>query len=75
MGVIALSDAKWCPMAANFYHRYREPISRIETLSQRNDMLSTMQEDFERHVLAYPQERDELSETYQLLKRKCMEVL
>ena len=73
--IIKLSDVKSSPIACNFYDRYREPISRINTLDQRNNMLSVMQEDFERHVRAYPQERDELSETYQLLKRKCMEVL
>lgn len=75
MSVIQLSDVKNCPMAGNFYHRYREPISRIKTIDQRNNMLSVMQEDFERYVRAYPQERNELSETYQLLKRKCMEAL
>lgn len=36
MGVIQLSDVKSCLIAANFYHRYREPISRIETLKQRD---------------------------------------
>lgn len=75
MGVIQLSDVKSCLIAANFYHRYREPISRIETLKQRDNMLSAMQKDYERHVKAYPQERDELLETYQLLVKKCMEVL
>ena len=34
-----------------------------------------MQKDYERHVKAYPQERDELLETYQLLVKKRMEVL
>lgn len=75
MGAIQLSDVKSCPIAANFYHRYREPISKIETLSQRDNMLSAMQKDYERYVKAYPQERDELLETYQLLVKKCMEVL
>lgn len=75
MGVILLSDVKSSPIAANFYHRYREPISRIETLNQRDNMLSAMQKDYERHVKAYPQERDELLETHQLLVKKCMEVL
>ena len=75
MGIIQLADVKSCPMASNFYHRYRERITRIRTIRQRNSLLSDMNEDFERHVKTYPQERDEISETYQLLKRKCMEVI
>lgn len=76
MGIIQLADVPKCSCEVSmFYHRYREPISRIRTIEQRNNMLSVMQEDFEKHVRAYPQERNEYSETYQLLKRKCMEVL
>lgn len=73
MSVIQLADVKSCPIASNFYHRYREKITRIKTISQRNSLLSDMNEDFQRSVKAYPQERNEISETYQLLKRKCME--
>ena len=76
MGIIQLADVPKCSCEGSmFYHRYREPISRIRTIEQRNHMLSVMQEDFERYVRAYPQERNKYSETYQLLKRKCMEVL
>ncbi len=75
MEFIKLSEVKSCLIAANFYHKYREPISRIETLIQRDNMLSAMQKDYERHIKAYPQERDELLETYRLLVKKCMEVL
>lgn len=73
MDAIQLADVKNCPMASNFYHRYREKITRIRTVRQRNSLLSDMNEDFQRSVRAYPQERNETSETYQLLKRKCIE--
>lgn len=76
MGIIQLSDAPNCSCEVSmFYHRYRPQIADVQTLNQRNSLLSAMQEDFERYVRAYPQERNEYSETYQLLKRKLMEVL
>ena len=40
----------------------------------RNNILSEMQQDFETEVRQEPQDRDKLSEIYQLLKRKCWEV-
>ena len=73
--VISLADAPECPDAVTaFFDRYRERITGIETAEQRNNILSDMQQYFEREVRQEPQNRDRLSEVYQLLKRKCWEV-
>lgn len=72
---ISLADAPGLPAASMaFYDRYRERITVIKTVEQRNNILSEMQQDFEREVRQEPQNRDKLSEVYQLLKRKCWEV-
>lgn len=72
---IRLADAPGLPAASvAFYDRYRERITVIKTVEQRNNILSEMQQDFEREVRQEPQNRDKLSEVYQLLKRKCWEV-
>ena len=72
---ISLADAPGLPAASMaFYDRYRERITGIKTVEQRNNILSEMQQDFEREVRQEPQKRDKLSEVYQLLKRKCWEV-
>lgn len=72
---ISLADAPECPAAAAaFYDRFRERITGIETVEQRNDILSDMQETFETEVRRSPWDRDVLSEIYQLLKAKCWEV-
>ncbi len=73
--IISLADALGCPAATTaFYDRYRERITGIKTVEQRNNILSEMQQDFETEVRQEPQNRDKLSEVYQLLKRKCWEV-
>lgn len=73
--VISLADAPGCPDAiTTFYDRYRERITGIESVEQRNNILSEMQQDFETELRQEPQNRDKLSEVYQLLKRKCWEV-
>ena len=73
--IISLADASLCPVAVTeFYDRYREKITRIETVEQRNNILSDMQQSFEREVKRELRNRDKLSEIYQLLKRKCWEV-
>lgn len=70
-----LSDVPPCPAAVTaFYGRYWARITGIETVGQRNNILSDMQQDFEREIRQEPQNRDKLSEVYQLLKRKCWEV-
>ena len=72
--VISLADAPGCPAAVTaFYDRYRERITGIKTVQERNSILSDMQQDFEAEVRQEPQNRDKLSEVYQLLKRKCWE--
>lgn len=74
--VISLANAPGCPAAVTaFYDRYRERITGIKTVEQRNRILADMQQDFEAEVRQKPQNRDKLSEVYQLLKRKCWEVL
>lgn len=73
--VISLADAPGLPAASMaFYDRYRERITGIKTVGQRNNILSEMQQDFETEVRQEPQNRDKLSEVYQLLKQKCWEV-
>lgn len=72
--VISLADAPGCPVAViAFYDKFQERITDIKTMEQRNNILSDMQQDFERGVRQEPQNRDKLSEIYQLLKRKCWE--
>lgn len=72
---IRLADVPGLPAASMaFYDRYRERITGIKTVEQRNNILSEMQQDFETEVRQEPQNRDKLSEVYQLLKRKCWEV-
>lgn len=58
-----------------FYDRFRERIAGIKTVEERNSILSDMQEDFTRQVRNEPDNRDKLSEVYQLLKQKCWEAL
>ncbi len=73
--VISLADVPECPTAVTaFYDRYREKIAEVETVEQRNNILSEIQQYFEIEVREEPQNRDKLSEVYQLLKRKCWEV-
>lgn len=74
-GIIDLADVPECPAAVMaFYDRYRGKIADIETAAQRNEILSDMEERFRRYVRTEPQIRNQLSEVYQLLKRKCWEV-
>lgn len=58
-----------------FYDRFRERIAGIKTVEERNSILSDMQEDFIRQVRNEPDNRDRLSEVYQLLKQKRWEAL
>ena len=58
-----------------FYDRFRERIAGIKMVEERNSILSDMQEDFTRQVSNEPDNRDKLSEIYQLLKQKCWEAL
>jgi len=74
-GVIDLADVQESPAAVTaFYDRFQGKIADIETVGQRNNILSDMQQVFETEVRQEPQNRDKLSEVYQLLKRKCWEV-
>ena len=74
--VISLADVPECPAPVTaFYDRFRGKIADIETTAQRNDILSDMQQHFEKEVRREPQNRNKLSEIYQLLKRKCWEVV
>lgn len=74
--VISLADAPKCPAAATaFYSRYQERISGIKTVNQRNDALSDMQQDFEAGVRREPQNRNQLSEIYALLKQRVWECI
>ena len=72
---IPLSDVKWCPMAANFYHKYRARIADIKTPVEGNQILSALYIDLERYSRAYPQENKEIEETYRLLNKTCLEAM
>ena len=54
---------------------FRSQIADVRTVQERNGILSDMSELFERVVRDEPDCRDQLSEVYQLLKRKCWEAL
>lgn len=72
--IIRLEDVPECPAAViAFYDQYRGKIAMIESIEQRNSILADMQRDFEIKARQEPQNRDNLSEIYQLLKRKCWE--
>lgn len=73
--IFDLADATERPaIVTAFYDRYRGKIADIGTIAQRNEILSDMEERFREYVRREPQNRDKLSEVYQLLKRKCWEV-
>ena len=56
---------------SDFYNKFKKQISEIRTISQRNMVLSDMQEEFTRTIRSEPQNRNQLSEYYQLLKEEC----
>ena len=60
---------------SGFYDRFRERIASIRTVEERNSILADMQEDFARRVRNEPDNRNQLSRVYQLLKMKCWEVV
>lgn len=76
MKIKALSEVKYCsPTIMWFYDKFRPQIADVRTVQERNGILSDMSELFERVVRDEPDCRDQLSEVYQLLKRKCWEAL
>ena len=50
-----LQNCSSYPAVTAFYDRFRERITGIETVEQRNDILSDMQQDFEAEVRQEPQ--------------------
>ena len=76
MKIKVLSEVKYCsPTIMWFYDKFRPRIAEVRTVQERNGILSDMSELFERVVRDEPDCRDQLSEVYQLLKRKCWEAL
>lgn len=76
MKIKALSEVKHCsPTIMWFYDKFKPQIADVRTVQERNGILSDMSELFERVVRDEPNCRDQLSEVYQLLKRKCWEAL
>lgn len=57
----------------NFYDKFINRVSEVKTVEQRNRVLSDMQEDFTRQVRDKPENRNALSEAYQILKSMCWE--
>lgn len=74
-GVVELSNVKNCPGASNYYHKFRGSIANIRSLDEGEDILLALQKDCERYSELYQNERDEMIETYELLKRKCQEAM
>ena len=76
MKIKAVSEIKhWSPTIMWFYDKFRPRIAEVRTVQERNGILSDMSELFERVVRDEPDCRDQLSEVYQLLKRKCWEAV
>lgn len=74
--VIALSEVAKCPdVVMWFYDKFMPKIADIRTVQQRNGILSDMEEQFRKCILHEPDNRDMLSKVYQMLKRKCWEVM
>lgn len=74
--IINLADVEPCSSSiVAFYDRYRSRIANIETVEQRNEILADMEERFRGYIRVEPQIRNQLSETYELLKRKCWEAV
>ncbi len=72
---IPLSEVKCCPMASNYYHKFRGPIANIMSLDEGDKMLLDLERDCERYSKAYPEEQEEIEETYKLLRKKCLEAM
>lgn len=54
-----------------FYNTFSYEILKIKTTTQKNSILSEMQETFQTAVRNKPSIRNELSEVYQSLKVQC----
>lgn len=59
----------------NFYDKFINRVMEIRTTDERNRVLSDMQEDFTRQVRDKPENRNALSEAYQILKSMCWEAV
>lgn len=57
------------------YDHYRPLIADIRTAGERDAILAQMKERYEWYVQYEPENADQLTEVYQLLTRKCLQVL
>lgn len=73
--IIQLSDVKNCIGVGNYYHKFRGAIADIKDLKEGEDILFALRRDCERYSELYPKEHDEIKETYQLLRKKCLEAM
>ena len=72
--VIELSDVERCPASVIWlYDKYRSRIATISGNGERAEILEQMKSDYERYVGHEPENKDKLSQVYELLKRKCWE--
>lgn len=60
-----------CEIAIDFYNCFSYKISRMETVTGKNEVLSEMEEAFRETVRRSPSCRDEISAVYQQLKIQC----
>ncbi len=75
-GVIDASDVPVCAASALcLYDRYRPAIADIRTADERDAVLSQMKERFEWYLQHEPENAEQLTEIYQLLRRKCLQAL
>lgn len=59
----------------DFYNCFSYEISCIKNITEKNNILSEMQETFQESIRNMPKCRDELSKVYQSLKIKCVEAI
>lgn len=74
-GVIDLADVEDCPHSVNvFYSVFSQKIACIRTVRNRNKVLEDMSRHLKMIVRDEPENRDELSQVYELLKNRCWEM-
>lgn len=62
-------------IAIEFYNCFIYKISCIKSVTEKNNILSEMEESFRKAVRNKPSIRDEISRVYQELKIKCEEAI
>lgn len=73
-GVIQLSDVPACAASATcLYDCYGSLIADIRTANERDAVMAEMTDRYEWYIQHEPENADQLTEVYQLLRRKCLQ--